>query len=78
MNNNTRAVRSSSQAESHKSSAVGTRHSSIATPNNNIHININLNVKKKSHCYHPDTIQGKKINNYFELSDLKNDTIVPI
>ena len=65
MNNNVRGIRSSSENQTTANSGIGTRHSSISTlPNNNIHININLNVKKKSNCYHGNPMTGKKINNF--------------
>lgn len=72
MNNNVRGVRSTSQNQPSGNSGIGTRHSSISAQNNNIHININLNVKKKSSCHHAAVTAGKKINNYIEITDPKN------
>lgn len=65
MNNNVRVNRANSENQTAPNSGIGTRHSSISTlPNNNIHININLNVKKKSNCIHGNVVAGKKINNF--------------
>lgn len=73
MNNNHRGIRTNSDNPTTVNSGIGTRHSSISTlPNNNIHININLNVKKKSNCVHGSMLPGKKINNFIEISDSKN------